>query len=510
VDFATNILKRFSFVKTLERKILQLQSEVEVRESEKQELRAEIAKWTKFCPHGHFYSPLPSQKDVALAFSRPEHEAPFSGISFNETEQFALFWEIVRYKDDFPFRETPNAGRRYQLANSSYSPYDAFCLFGIMRRLQPRRVIEVGCGHTSAAILDLNDLLFKGRLELTFIDPDLAEFRRRLLPGEEVRSTLIEKPVQDVPNDVFSSLEANDILFLDTSHVSKVGSDVNHLLFNVLPALKPGVWVHIHDICADLDYPRHFFERGRAWNEVYLLRAFLMYNPTFEVMFSSAFLYNNRFDFIQEQLPMFAEGGGSQMWLRKLDAPVAMGAPGTGGRISIAGQKGEDQDGRRGVELEDEEREGPTNRLVNCSSRGHVCTGGNVLSLGFVVCGSSAKKLLIRAVGPGLVAAGVSGSLAHPRLQVFDSNPSNRKSGPQIVASIQGWGIFPKVGASAVMANVQTASASAMIEAGAFAFAPGSADAAMILGLPAGAYTAEVSGVEKETGVALVEIYEMP
>jgi hypothetical protein len=510
VDITSNILRRFSLVKALEREIQRLQSRGEAKEVEKQELRAEIAKWTKFCPHGHFYSPLPSEEEVAAAFSRAEHEPPFSAIEFNEAEQYTLFREIVSYINDFPFRETAIPGKRYQLGNSSYSPYDAFCLYGIMRHLRPRRLIEVGCGHTSAAILDLNDLLFEGRLELTFIDPDLAEFRRRLLPDEKIRSTLIEKPVQDVPTDVFSSLEANDILFLDTSHISKVGSDVNHLLFKVLPALKSGVWVHIHDVCADLDYPRHFFEKGRAWNEAYLLRAFLMYNRTFEIMFSSAFLYNSLFDFVQEQVPMFAAGGGSQMWLKKLDAAAPVSALSADGTASIVNATDVGQKGRGEVGNIAEDREGPTSRLVNCSAKGYVGKGGNVLSLAFVVSGSCAKKVLIRAVGPGLVPFGVTDSLAQPRLQVFDSNPSSRKNGPQIVASIQGWGIYPRVGSSAVSANVETASASAMTGAGAFAFPPGSADSAMILTLPSGAYTAEVSGVENETGLALVEIFEIP
>jgi len=123
--------------------------------------------------------------------------------------------------------------------------------------------------------------------------------------------------VQDAPDDPFESLEANDILLIDTSHVSKVGSDVNHLFFKVLPALKPGVWVHVHDVTGNLEYPRHWFDEGRAWNEMYILRAFLMYNTTFKIMFSSALMFNEHRGFLRERMPMCASGGGGQIWLRK-------------------------------------------------------------------------------------------------------------------------------------------------------------------------------------------------
>jgi predicted O-methyltransferase YrrM len=505
MDLTTFILRKFSFVRGLERQILRLRADGEARASEKEELRAEMAKWTRYSPHGHFYSPLSSPEDIAAAFRRRESGPPFPAIEFNEAAQFALFREIVSYRNEFPFRATPAPGRRYPLANTSYSPYDAFILYGMIRHLQPSRIIEVGCGYSSAAMLDLNDGLFEGRLRLTFIDPDLAEFRRHALPGDETRSTLIEKPVQDVPTEVFSSLEANDVLFLDTSHISKVGSDVNHLFFTVLPALKPGVWVHIHDVCADLEYPRGYFDEGRAWNEIYLLRAFLMYNRTFEIMLSSAFLYDHRLDLIREQLPALAAGGGCQMWLRKLEAPQALeglqptAIPASGGAGPVSRGAPEPVAGAH-----------QASRLVNCSARGSVGPRGKVVSCGFSVGGPLAKTVLIRAVGPGLASAGVAGALARPRLQVFDSNPGRADRGPQIIASIQGWGMFPKVGPSTVDAIVLTATASAMAGVGAFALETGSADSAMILTLPPGTYTAEVSGLEEESGAALVEIYEMP
>lgn len=317
MDLLARLLRKFRLVKNLELSLVRAERDAAGLEAENSQMRAEIAKWTRFCPPGHFYSPLPSPEEVEAAFSREGYGPPFPGIDLNEDEQVALLHEFAAYYPDLPFPEAPAPGKRFHLANPSYGRYDAFVLYCMVRRLRPTRIVEVGCGYSSAAILDLNDLLFEGRLELTFVDPDLAQFRRLLLPSETSRPTLIEKPLQDTPNAVFESLGPSDILFIDTSHVSKVGSDVNHLFFKVLPALKPGVWVHIHDVTGNLEYPRHWFDEGRAWNELYLLRAFLMYNRSFKVMFSSALMFNEHRDVLRKRMPMCAEGGGGQIWLRR-------------------------------------------------------------------------------------------------------------------------------------------------------------------------------------------------
>jgi hypothetical protein len=139
-----------------------------------------------------------------------------------------------------------------------------------------------------------------------------------------------------------------------------------------------------------------------------------------------------------------------------------------------------------------------------------VGAGANLLVGGFVVGGPSAETLLIRAVGPGLSQFNLSGTLAQPLLEVYDSNPTNSSKGPQVIAQIQGWGGPPTQGTSTVAAKIETATASEMGLVGAFSLTDGSADSAMVLTLPPGEYTAEVSGADGGTGIALVEIYELP
>jgi hypothetical protein len=134
-----------------------------------------------------------------------------------------------------------------------------------------------------------------------------------------------------------------------------------------------------------------------------------------------------------------------------------------------------------------------TNKLVNVSTRGDVGTGPDVLIGGFVINGTSPKRLLIRGAGPGLTAMGVAGALATPRLQLFNSAGT-------VIRENYSW----------QDGNDEGLLAAAEASTGAFAFAKGSSDAAILIVLPPGTYTAQVSGANGATGVALVEIYEVP
>jgi hypothetical protein len=146
----------------------------------------------------------------------------------------------------------------------------------------------------------------------------MGRLRPLLRADDHMRVTLIEKRVQEVPLEIFTSLAENDLLFIDSSHVSKIGSDVNRLYFDVLPVLAPGVLIHIHDVAGNLEYPREWFEEGRAWNEQYLLRAFLMNNRDYRIELFTGWLFNTRHEVIREKMPLCARGGGGQLWLRKL------------------------------------------------------------------------------------------------------------------------------------------------------------------------------------------------
>lgn len=295
----------------LEKRTKELQGELD-------KLRTDHAEWARFFPPGHFYSPLPSREEVAEVWARGGFGPPFAAVDLNEAAQFARLERFAGWYAEQPFPEKPTEGRRYYLDNPSYGHYDAFMLYGMLREARPKRIIEVGSGYSSAAMLDLNERVLGGAVNFTFIDPDMARLKPLLRPDDHARCLLIEKKVQEVPLEAFSALGENDVLFIDSSHVSKIGSDVNRLFFDVLPSLAPGVLIHIHDVAGNLDYPRDWLEEGRAWNEQYLLRAFLMNNHAYRMELFSAWLWNQRHEFIREKMPMCGRGGGGQMWLKKL------------------------------------------------------------------------------------------------------------------------------------------------------------------------------------------------
>ncbi len=280
--------------------------------------RAAQAEWARFFPPGHFYSPLPSRAEIAEVFARGGFGPPFPTIDLNEAAQFARLERFAGFYAEQPFPEKPVEGARFYLENPSYGHYDAIMLYGMLREARPRRIIEVGSGFSSAAMLDLNERVLGGAVNFTFIDPDMARLRPLLRAGDAGRVTLIEQRVQEVPLEVFAALGENDVLFIDSSHVSKIGSDVNRLFFEVLPALAPGVLIHIHDVAGNLDYPREWLEEGRAWNEQYLLRAFLMNNAAYRIELFTGWLFNTRHAWLRERMPLCARGGGGQLWLRKL------------------------------------------------------------------------------------------------------------------------------------------------------------------------------------------------
>jgi len=320
-----NFLRRFKLVRRLEIRVHELEGDKvdlrrDVADLEKSNARlvAEAAERDWVFPPGHFYSPQTSRSEVAEAFARGGFGPPFPGVDVNETGQIALLKTLADFYAEQPFPEQSVAGRRYHLDNPSYGHFDGIMLYLMLRHAGARRVIEVGSGFSSAAMLDLNEFTWDGRMQLTFIDPDMSRLRKLLKPDDQARVTLIEQKVQDVPTSVFAALEPGDVLFIDSSHVSKLGSDVNRLFFDVLPVLKPGVFVHIHDVTGNLDYPRDWFEQGRAWNEQYLLRAFLMYNRAWRVEMFTSWIYNVQNVFLRERMPLCAGGGGGQIWLRKI------------------------------------------------------------------------------------------------------------------------------------------------------------------------------------------------
>ncbi|MBW9214118.1 class I SAM-dependent methyltransferase [Mumia sp. zg.B53] len=173
-----------------------------------------------------------------------------------------------------------------------FGTQSARLLAGAIGAASPRRYIEIGSGFSSAVLLDINDEWRRDDpIELTFIDPHPERLESILREGDRASCTIIPTQVQAVDLRVFDQLQPGDVLFIDSTHLAKAGSDVLTEIFEILPRLAVGVRIHLHDISYPFDYPTSWLvEQNRSWNEAYFLRAFLMYNTHFAVHLWTDFL----------------------------------------------------------------------------------------------------------------------------------------------------------------------------------------------------------------------------
>jgi predicted O-methyltransferase YrrM len=269
-------------------------------------------------PAGHYYSPIPDHDEVIQEIqTRTPLTAELPGIQLNGDNQLRLLKEYAQFYPELPFPEQQSQSCRYYYENTWYSYADAIFLYAFLRKHQPKRMIEVGSGFSSAVILDTVDRFFLHRPEITLIEP-YPDRLKKLLRSEDMNSIrIVEKKIQEVPFEQFSSLESGDLVFIDSSHVVKCGSDLHRLLFEILPSLPSGIFVHFHDVFYPFNYPSEWLTEGRFWNENYFLRAFLSYNLEWEIYFFNTYISFVFQDFIQTTMPLCMKNLGGSLYLKK-------------------------------------------------------------------------------------------------------------------------------------------------------------------------------------------------
>lgn len=287
---------------------------------ERDQLRAEIYELQRGWPPGHFYSPIPSIEEIRLREEEIFNNIPneILGVDLNEEGQVHLLHELKRYYRDQPFEAQKKENLRYFFENPNYSYGEAIILYCVIRHTKPQKIIEIGSGYSSCAILDTNELFFDNAISCAFIDPYPQLLQSLIKDSDRDRIEIIQKNVQDINIDIFSELSAGDILFIDSSHVSKVNSDVNYIFFEILPHIKSGVYIHFHDVGYPFEYPKEWIYEGRAWNEAYLLRAFLQYNNIFRIQFFNSFLSYFYKDVLSNEMPIFMKNPGTSIWIQKI------------------------------------------------------------------------------------------------------------------------------------------------------------------------------------------------
>jgi hypothetical protein len=188
---------------------------------------------------GNYYSPIPSKEKIAqYDFSVLTQVNNIPGIDLNTEEQLALLDKFETFYNELPWHDRKERALRYYYENDFYSYSDGICLYCMLRYLEPKKVIEVGSGFSSSVTLDTNELFFKNAIQCTFIEPYPERLKSLLKKDDKITVKILEHDLQEIPLDTFHELSEDDILFIDSTHVSKFDSDVNYIIHTIVHHFK--------------------------------------------------------------------------------------------------------------------------------------------------------------------------------------------------------------------------------------------------------------------------------
>jgi len=248
----------------------------------------------------HYYSPVANILELERTKRVWARKSELPGVVVDLDEQVENLRTIC-----LPYQKEYCGNKIYRVGakdlRQAYGYIEAEALHAVIRHYRPRRVIEVGGGLSTYCMLTalrMNQEEGAGSWSMVSIEPYPSKSLRAL---EGIR--LITEQIQGVPLELFADLGENDFLFIDSSHAMKPGSDVNHLILEVLPRLRNGVLVHFHDVHLPYDYPRDVLENFLHFNETSLLRAFLIFNNRIKIIFCMSQLHYERRDALREVFP---------------------------------------------------------------------------------------------------------------------------------------------------------------------------------------------------------------
>lgn len=269
-----------------------------------------------FLPH-NYYCPVPSAKEVSESFEYERDGLPWHDpVVFNRERMLAFLKELEPFAREFVPPQEGESGRPEESfsKNGFFQDADATAYYAVLRRFQPARVIEIGSGFST--LVAAQALARNGRGELICIEP----YPRAVLREIKAVKELIEKPVQALSINWFNeTLQDGDVLFIDSTHIVKTGSDCLHLYLKILPYLNAELLIHSHDIFLPEAMPQDWqLDRRFYFTEQYLLYALLLGNPGFEAVYGSNYHRRvNPAEFAAFNGPDSKPEGGS-FWYRKL------------------------------------------------------------------------------------------------------------------------------------------------------------------------------------------------
>ncbi len=238
-------------------------------------------------PIGHYESPYPPKNELLEGYknlnSGKHFMYDFKALNMNDEIQLQLYEKLKEFFKNCNFSEEKDDKNRFYYNNVCFRDTCATYLFSIINYFKPKNIIEIGSGFSTALMLDINNNIFNNSINILSIEPYPSRLESLLLETDNLE--IIKENQQKVSLEVFKKLDENDLLFIDSSHVCRQFGDINRQFFDILPSLKKGVIIHIHDIFYPFEYPKQWvYDRRMAFTEAYMLRAFLQYNDSFEII----------------------------------------------------------------------------------------------------------------------------------------------------------------------------------------------------------------------------------
>lgn len=273
----------------------------------------EVMNYKAARPFRYYESPFSNRMEYEYAKkwnnNVPEH------VELNIDKQLSFMQKVGIYARDFN-EQYDERTFRYRRNNGMFADGDGLLYHSMIRHYQPNHIIEIGSGHSTAMALDTMEF-WECNVKITCIEPYSDRLKSVLKDGDEDRLEIIEDFVQHVALDEFDVLQKNDILFIDSSHVLKSGGDLVVEFLQILPRLKSGVIIHIHDIVYPFQYYPEWISKGLPYGEAFLLHAFLIDNPNYEILFWEDYIgkhHKDEYENYRGKIPDL----GSSFWMRKI------------------------------------------------------------------------------------------------------------------------------------------------------------------------------------------------
>jgi hypothetical protein len=263
----------------------------------------------------NFYSPIPTVAEIEATFhapSPPSYDAIFDRAAVTAFLDEALF----PYSHEF---DPPVAGGDgYNWSSRSFSFSDAMAYYCFVRHAKPRTIIEIGAG--ASTLIAGAACRKNGVGRIVCIDPNPPDFVTRITGVSEI----VAQPVQTLAPEYFNErLSDGDIVFIDSTHTVKHGSDCLHLYLSILPRLRHTVLVHVHDVYLPVTAPeQHLRDWQIYWTEQYLVMAYLLENRRAAVLYGSSYHLERNTERLRAFMHGRYEPGGASLWFRQTGAPT--------------------------------------------------------------------------------------------------------------------------------------------------------------------------------------------